>query len=345
MKEQDPSGFQDFHTLESYIAKEQHLHPNSRGVFSDLLRRIGLACKIIESKVRRAGLREVLGTEGKVNIQGEEQMKLDVLANHILKSAFQWMPAVAGLASEEDEGVLCRPSHMVGNEAYCILFDPMDGSSNIDANVTIGTIFSIHRRISGVGGCEEADFLQPGRYQVAAGYVVYGSSTMVVYTTGQGVHGFTLDPEIGEFVLSHRNLKIPDRCKCFSANDSNYNMWDEATRKFADMLRYGKGERYQNSTSRYIGSMVADFHRNLLYGGVFMYPADSNNQKGKLRLQYECAPLALIAEQAGGLATTGFERILDVVPTELHQRIPIVIGNKKEVEIYEQMLAKYEEQN
>jgi fructose-1,6-bisphosphatase I len=341
MNDANLNNFSSFHTLESFIAKEEHLHPHSRGSFSDLLRRIGLACKIIESNVRRAGLREILGRNGKINVQGEKQMNLDVIANHIMKGALEWMPAIAGISSEEEENVLFRPPHMVDDDAYCISFDPLDGSSNIEANVAVGTIFSIHRRASNSGNCEDSDFLQPGYKQVAAGYVVYGSSTIFVYTTGNGVHGFTLDPEVGEFILSHRNIRIPDQCRCFSANESKYETWDEPTQKFADFIRTGKSKRYQKTTSRYIGSMVSDFHRNLLYGGVFMYPADQKTDKSKLRLQYECAPLAFIAEQAGGAATTGKTRIMDIIPNELHQRVPVVIGNKEEVELYEKMVFEY----
>jgi len=338
------SGWQDFDTLESYIAREQRKYPGSRGVFADLLRRVGLASKVIYSRVGKAGLLDVLGGQGAKNVQGEDQQKLDVIANRVIKATFDWMPAVAGLASEEEEtcSVYPRPAGYHGDR-YVMLFDPLDGSSNIDANVSVGTIFSIHR-------CQPSDhdpsidcFLQLGRYQLAAGYVVYGSSTMFVYTTGHGVHGFTLDPEVGEFVLSHENIQIPDVCKCFSSNDAYYRRWDDQTRRFADLIRYGDDGRYRKTSSRYIGSLVADFHRNLLYGGVFMYPADAATGKGKLRLLYECAPLAMIAEQAGGLASTGRERILDVVPTELHQRVPLVIGNRREVELYEQLIGEGED--
>ena len=337
---QTESGWKDFDTLESHIYKEQTLHPESRGVFSNLLRRIGLATKIIAAKVQRAGLVNVLGSHGKVNVQGEEQMKLDVLANDVVKATLGWMSPVGGFGTEEEENVtiLDRPE---GQGQYIVLFDPLDGSSNIDANVSVGTIFSIYRRVTKGPRATLEDFLQPGRNQVAAGYVIYGSSTMFVYTTGHGVHGFTLDPEVGEYVLSHPDIRIPDRCKCFSANDSNYHKWDEATRRFADHIRYSKEGRYAKVTSRYIGSLVSDFHRNLLYGGVFMYPADAKTGKGKLRLLYELAPMAFLAEQAGGAATTGTQRILDIKPTELHQRLPVVMGNKEEVELYEEFVRKY----
>jgi fructose-1,6-bisphosphatase I len=334
------SGWQDFDTLESYIAKEQRMHPESRGVFTDLLRRIGVATKVVSVKVQKAGLLNVLGRHGGENVQGEQQMKLDVIANDIMKATFHWMPPVAGIATEEEEEYTVFPSPAESQgDRYMILFDPLDGSSNIDANVSVGTIFSIHRLPAGREPTLD-DFLKPGFQQEAAGYVIYGSSTMFVYTTGHGVHGFTLDPEVGEYVLSHPGVQIPDRCKCFSANEANYDKWDEPTQKFADTVRYGDDDRYAKTSSRYIGSLVADFHRNLLYGGVFMYPANSKTGKGKLRLLYECAPMAMLAEQAGGGATTGKERILDIQPTELHQRVPVVIGNRHEVELYEKMVRE-----
>ena len=335
------SGWHDFDTLESYIAKEQRKYPESRGVFADLLRRVGVASKVISAKVQKAGLLDVLGKQGSKNVQDEEQAKLDVIANEIMKATFQWMPLVGGLATEEEEDYISYPPR-AGNEGdrYIVLFDPLDGSSNIDANVSVGTIFSIHRVEGDVHQCGEKDFLQPGKKQIAAGYVIYGSSTMFVFTTGHGVHGFTLDPEVGEYVLSHEGIRIPDKCTCFSANEANYPKWDDPTRRFVDLIRSRKDDRYQKTSSRYIGSLVADFHRNLLYGGIFMYPADAKTGKGKLRLLYECAPMAMLAEQAGGAATTGRERILDIVPKELHQRVPFIVGNKREVDLYLEMVAK-----
>ncbi len=333
-------GWKDFDTLESHIAKEQTLHPESRGVFSNLLRRIGLATKIIASKVQRGGLIDVLGAQGVTNVQGEEQMKLDVIANEAVKATLCWMPPVGGFGTEEEEKVttLDRPP---GDGQYIVLFDPLDGSSNIDANVSVGTIFSIHRRITTGPKATMEDFLQPGHEQVAAGYVIYGSATMFVYTTGHGVHGFTLDPEIGEYVLTHENMQIPDRCKVFSANMSNFVKWDEATQKFVNHILQSKEGRYEKTTTRYIGSLVSDFHRNLLYGGIFLYPANAKTGKGKLRLLYELAPMAMLAEQAGGSATTGKTKILDIQPTQLHQREAVVIGNKQEVELYEEYVKRY----
>jgi len=339
---ENETGFHDFHTLESHIAKEQKMHPESRGVFSNLLRRIGLASKVIESKVQCAGLIGILGAYGKRNVQGENQMKLDVLATEAVKATFSWMPAVAGYGNEEEEDITILPPRPAGKGKYVIMFDPLDGSSNIDANVSVGTIFSIHRRITDTPQCDLKDFMQPGYRQVAAGYIIYGSSTMFVYTTGHGVHGFTLDPSLGEYILSHENIRIPDRCKCFSTNDSNYKKWDEPTQKFADHIRYSNEKRYAKTTSRYIGSLVSDVHRNLLYGGIFMYPADKNTGKGKLRLLYELAPMSMLVEQAGGAATDGKERILDIQPTELHQRTPVVIGNEREVELYKKMVAEHQ---
>jgi fructose-1,6-bisphosphatase I len=335
------SGWHDFDTLESFIAKEQRRYPESRGVFADLLRRVGVASKVISAKVQKAGLLDVLGKQGSKNVQDEEQAKLDVIANEIMKATFHWMPLVGGIATEEEENYVAYPPR-AGNEGdrYIVCFDPLDGSSNIDANVSVGTIFSIHRVEGGARLCEEKDFFQPGNKQLAAGYVIYGSSTMFVFTTGHGVHGFTLDPEVGEYVLSHEGIRIPDKCTCFSANEANYPKWDDPTRRFVDHIRSRQDERYAKTSSRYIGSLVADFHRNLLYGGVFMYPADAKTGKGKLRLLYECAPMAMLAEQAGGLATTGKERVLDVVPTQLHQRVPFVVGTKRDVELYIKMVAE-----
>ncbi len=337
------SSFRDFETLESYITKQQKLHVNVRGTFSQVLRRIGVASKIIESKVRKAGLVDILGVNGSVNVQGEHQVKLDDMANSIMKAAFSVIPSIAGMATEEEEDFTAFDNIEFDGSRYLVMFDPLDGSSNVDANVSIGTIFAVlkYDKATSKSSVTKEDFFKPGRTLSAAGYVIYGSSTMFVYTTGQGVHGFTLDPEIGEFVLSHENIKIPDQCKCFSANETNYNKWDQATKEFADTIRYSDDKRYQKASSRYIGSLVADFHRNLLYGGIYMYPTDVTTNKPKLRLLYECAPLAMIAEQAGGMASTGTQNILDIVPNQLHQRVPIVIGNKKDVEFYEELVKKY----
>ncbi len=337
------SQWQDFDTLESHIFKQQKMHPESKGTFSNILRRIGVATKIISAKVQKAGLLDILGNSGVINAQGEDQVKLDDIANQIMKNAFRAMPSIVAMATEEEEHFTAfEPKYNKGRSRYVVMFDPLDGSSNVDANVSVGTIFAVfkYEKEETIPPSVE-DFFYPGRKLVASGYVIYGSSTMFVYTTGHGVHGFTLDPEIGEYVLSHENIKIPDQCKCFSANESNYAKWDLATQKFADEIRYGKKERYKKTSSRYIGSLVSDFHRNLLYGGVYMYPLDTTKGKAKLRLLYECAPMAMLIEEAGGRASTGHQDILDIVPTELHQRVPIVIGNKEEVDLYEEFVHKY----
>jgi fructose-1,6-bisphosphatase I len=338
------SHWRDFETLESFIAKEERIHATSRGVFSSLLRRIGLASKVIGAKVQRAGLLNLLGEHGRENVHGERQAKLDVLANEVLKATFSWMPRVAGIVSEEDDTyVAFPPQHEHVGDRYIILFDPLDGSSNIEANVSVGTIFSIVRVGNGDRSSGLEDYLQPGARQEAAGYIIYGSSTMFVFTAGHGVHGFTLDPEVGEYILSHEHIRVPDACRCFSANCSNYATWDAPTKQFYDLIIGGQEDRYRRTTTRYIGSLVADFHRNLLYGGVFMYPADSRYEHGKLRLLYECAPMALLIEQAGGTATTGRERVLDIQPTDLHMRVPIVLGNRTDIERYEALVRRHDD--
>jgi len=333
--------WKDFHTLESFIAHEEHQHSNSRGVFSDLLRRIGVATKIIAAKVQRAGLLEILGDHGAVNVQGEQQKKLDVIANDVLKATFKWMPAIAGLASEEEDVFVELPPRPAGDERYVVMFDPLDGSSNIDANVSVGTIFSVQRCVSHDGKTHAEDFLQPVRKQEAAGYVLYGPCTQLVYTTGHGVHMFILDPEIGEYVLAQESIRVPDPCKCLSVNLVNYGKWDPPTQRFVDHIQKGAEPRYQKTTHRYIGSLVSDFHRNLMYGGIFLYPAETKGGKGKLRLLYEAGPLAMVAEQAGAAATTGRVRIMDLTPNELHQRVPLVIGNLREIELYEKFVREH----
>lgn len=321
--------------IQRHLAQQEKLYREARGDFSALLLQIALAAKMVAAQVRRAGLLNVLGNAGAENVQGEEQQKLDVLANEIMKKVFLGIGYVGGVASEEEEGIVEIPEGLVEGK-YILVFDPLDGSSNIDANVSIGTIFSICRVLGpGINGAEEHDFLQPGRQQVAAGYVLYGSSTMLVYTAGNGVNGFTLDPSIGEFVLSHEDIRIPDRCQVYSANSSNYPSWPEGARAFADHVFSRKEARYANTKSRYVGSLVADFHRNLLYGGIFLYPEDGKNPDGKLRLLYECNPLAFVAEQAGGAASSGKKRILDIQPKGLHQRVPFITGGKQDVALYE----------
>lgn len=316
-------------TIERYIIEQEHLYPDATGELSGLLYDIALAAKMIANKVRMAGLADIIGATENENVQGEIQQKLDVLANDIIVKALDHSGRLCAMASEEEPDIIQIPDNFRCGK-YCLLFDPLDGSSNIDVNVPVGTIFSVLRKITRGARGEMEDMLQPGRRQVAAGYVIYGSSTMMVYTTGQGVHGFTLDPQIGEFLLSHPNIKIPERGRYLSVNDSYEQVWDDDVRALMRRYRGLDGVREPMSV-RYVGSLVADFHRNLLGGGIFAYPANEKNPRGKLRLLYEANPLAFIVEQAGGLASTGGTRILDVEPTDLHQRTPLFIGSKDDV--------------
>jgi len=331
-------GWNRVRTLESFINKEQRLHPTSRGVFSDLMRRIGVASKVIHSMVQKAGLLSDTGVEDRLDVKRRGETRFHLAADEIMKAALRWFPSIAALASREEDDLIPTPTKERTDDLYVVLFDALDGSSNIDVNVSVGTIFSIYRWNLGAELPTLENVLQPGYKQVAAGYVIYGSSTMFVLTTGQGVHGFTLDPEIGEFILSHENLLLPNSCRYFSANEGHYQRWDEPTRAFADHVRFGDAPRYARTTSRYIGSLVADFHRNLLHGGVFLYPLNTRTGTCKLQLALECNPLALIVEQAGGLASTGRERILDIHPENLHQTVPLVLGNRQEVELHERMV-------
>ena len=326
-------------TIERHIIEAEREFPEATGAFSNILYDIAFSAKMIAREVRRAGLNDILGLTGEVNVQGEEVKKLDEFANDVIFKALDHTGHLCGMASEEVEDFIEIPEKFpTGN--YCVLFDPLDGSSNIDANVSVGTIFSVHRKISDhPRGCVE-DCLQPGFRQVAAGYVVYGSSTMLVYTTGNGVHGFTLEPSIGEFLLSHPNIRIPTPGqRIYSVNEGNYGKWSEGQRRLVDHLKGADGENGKPFSARYIGSLVADFHRNLLYGGMFMYPADAKNPKGKLRLLYEAAPLAMIAEHAGGAASDGTRRINEIVPTSLHERTPLYIGPTEHVELAGRFLA------
>ncbi|MFO8070789.1 MAG: class 1 fructose-bisphosphatase [Polyangia bacterium] len=336
------AGWENVRTLESYINREQRLHPNSRGVFSDLLRRIGVASKIIGIKLQKAGLLEVMGARDLPDPGSRDISRAQLMAHEIMQAALKWLSSVAGLASREEPAPIPIEVRRHDGDRYIVLFDALDGASNIGANVSAGTIFSIYRCRVGQEQPVLEDILQAGHRQVAAGYVIYGSSTMFVFTTGHGVQGFTLDPEIGEYVLSHEDILIPDRCKCFSANVSQYLDWDEPTRRFADHVRGDDEPRYRKTSSRYIGSLVADFHRNLLYGGVYLYPLNARTGASKLRLMFECAPLAMIVEQAGGEASTGRERILEIQPGELHQNVPFVIGTRAEVELYEKMVREHD---
>lgn len=326
-------------TIERHIIEQERKYPEATGAFSDILYDIALAAKIISYEVNKAGLLDILGATDETNVHGERVRKLDVFADEVIFKALDHGGHLCCMASEENEEILPIPEKFpTGN--YVLLYDPLDGSSNIDANVSIGTIFSLHRKVSSAPRGSLEDCLQVGRKQVAAGYVVYGSSTMLVYTTGTGVHGFTLDPAIGEFVLSHPYIQIPSPGqRIYSCNEGNYARWSPAQRRLIDHFKGLDGQNDKPFSSRYIGSLVADFHRTLLYGGIFMYPADAKSPNGKLRLLYEAAPIAMICEQAGGRATDGHRDILDIVPTELHQRVPLYVGSKEYVELAGQYLA------
>ena len=326
-------------TIERHIIEEERRHAGATGNFSGLLRDLTLAIKVIWREVSKAGLVNILGTAGKENIHGESVRKLDVFADETIYKAMDHGGHLCVMASEENEDVLHIPDNYPKGK-YVLLFDPLDGSSNIDANITIGTIFSIYRRVSPSGKGTMADCIQPGYKQVAAGYSVYGSSTMFVYTTGDGVHGFTLDPSIGEFLLSHENIRMPRRGKVYSVNEGNYRYWDDGVKKYIKYLQEEETTTGRPYSARYIGSLVADVHRTLLYGGIFLYPGDSRFPTGKLRLMYEANPLAFIVEQAGGRGTNGIERILDVVPSSLHQRTPLFIGSEDDVALCEDFLQK-----
>jgi fructose-1,6-bisphosphatase I len=340
----------------------QRMHPEATGDLSGLLNELIVAAKTISAEVNMAGLADVLGRAGKTNIQGEEVQKLDEFANNTIKRRMARCGYLCVMTSEEDENIIPVAEGYEGK--YTLAFDPLDGSSNIDVNVSIGTIFSVHRRISdqgrppfgrrssdGMGEWQAAkgmpgsleDLLQKGRDQVAAGYIIYGSSTMLVFTTGEGVHGFTLDPSVGEFYLSHPEIRIPVKSKYFSVNEGNYSYWDENMRHYIRYIKEQDKESGRPYSARYIGSLVADFHRNLITGGIFLYPKDNKNPakpSGKLRLLYEAAPLAFIVEQAGGRAITGDGReIMDIIPSELHQRVPLIIGCRYDIDEAEAFLA------
>ncbi len=325
-------------TIGRHIIDQERKHPEATGAFSNILYEIALAAKMISREVNMAGLIDILGGTDRTNVHGEQVKKLDEWAHEVIFKALDHGGHLCCMASEEAEDIMPIPDRFPTGQ-YCLLYDPLDGSSNIDANVSIGTIFSIHRKVSPGPRGDFTDCVQPGRKQVAAGYVVYGSSTMLVYTTGAGVHGFTLDPSIGEFLLSHPDIRIPDPPqRIYSCNEANYPRWSEGQQRFIDRLK-GIGDPSAKAFSaRYIGSLVADFHRTLLYGGVFMYPADRKSPNGKLRLLYEAAPLAFICEQAGGRASDGTRDILDIVPDQLHQRTPLYIGSAEFVSAAEQAL-------
>ena len=316
-------------TVQQHILQQQQEISEASGRFSWLLSGITLATKMVEAKIRTAGLSDVLGAFGQTNVQGEQQQKLDVFANQALLHCLGLRDSVAALVSEEDEEPVTF-DRSVETGKYIIVFDPLDGSSNIDVNVNVGTIFSVLRRLPSTDGDLQASILQPGYAQVAAGYVDYGPSTVLVYTTGHGVHGFTLDPTIGAFVLTNENMKMPEQGSYYSVNEANAATWPDKYREYVGKLRSGGlGRQY---SSRYIGSLVADFHRTLLKGGVFLYPPTNDQPGGKLRLLYEANPLAFIAEQAGGMASDGHSRILDIKPEAIHQRTPFMVGSKREMD-------------
>lgn len=320
-------------TLDDFTIDQTRQFPKATGQLSSLLRDIGLACKIINKQVNKAGLVDIIGQFGATNIQGEEQMKLDVYADETLINVLKRSEDCAGIASEENDDFVAFDDEYSVNSKYVVLFDPLDGSSNIDVNAPIGTIFAIYKRVTPLGQPVAAeDFLQDGSRLMAAGYVIYGSSTMMVYATRLGVNGFTLEPSIGEFCLSHPNMQVKENGKIYSLNQGNTCKFEAATTQFLDYCMEDNKDEGRPYSHRYIGSMVADLHRTLIKGGIFLYPADKKNANGKLRLMYECNPMAFIIEAAGGMASTGKERVLDVKPTELHQRVPIYIGSKNMVQ-------------
>ena len=326
-------------TLDEFTIQQLRDFPNATGELSGLLRNIGLAAKRVNTEVNKAGLVDILGDAGSVNVQGEEVKKLDLFANNQFIRVLQHGISCAGIASEELDDFVAFDDEVSKNSKYVCLFDPLDGSGNIDVNVSIGTIFSVYRRVTPKGSiATREDFLQPGRMQVAAGYIVYGSSTMLVYATRRGVNGFTLDPSIGEFCLSNPDIKCPADGKIYSVNHGNFFQYTDGIQQYIDCCQKKTKTSGGPYTQRYIGSMVADVHRNLIKGGIFMYPSTIDKPKGKLRLLYECNPFAFIVEVAGGKATNGIERILDVQPTELHQRSALFIGSKNMMEELESYL-------
>ncbi len=329
-------------TLGEFIVENQKDFPFASGELSQLLSSLRIAAKVVNREINKAGLADILGLAGGENIQGETQMKLDVFANDIFIRALKARGEVCGVASEENEDFISFSDPIHGTSKYVVLIDPLDGSSNVDVNVSVGTIFSIYRRLSEPGTpVQLSDFLQPGHRQVAAGYIVYGSSTMLVYTTGRGVNGFTYDPSIGSFYLSHPEMQFPRSGKIYSINEGNYVHFPDGVKKYLKYCQELDPATSRPYSSRYIGSLVSDFHRNMLKGGIYIYPKGTTSPNGKLRLLYECNPLSFIAEQAGGKATNGFDRILDIQPNALHQRVPFFIGSVDMVEKAEEYMAQY----
>ena len=330
-----------FKTLTEFIVEKQAEYPGASGELTRLINDIGIAAKFVNREVNRAGLGDVMGYVGEVNVQGEEQKKLDVFANNQFIAALRSGGQCAAVASEENEEIIKFEGTVSRHGKYVVAMDPLDGSSNIESNVSIGTLFSIYRRRTVRGTAQMEDFLQPGRNLVAAGYVIYGSSTMLVYTTGDGVNGFTLDPSVGLFILSHPEMKYPENATIYSINEANYIYFPEGVKQYIHYCQEDDKATRRPYTTRYIGSMVADIHRNLIKGGIFIYPGTIKNPKGKLRLLYECNPVAFLVEQAGGKATDGFRRVLDIQPGELHERSPLFAGPTFMVEKAEEFMMEF----
>lgn len=330
-------------TLGEFIIDQQKEYPGASGELTSLFSSIRLAAKILHREINKAGLADIMGSAGAANVQGEQQQKLDVYANERFKSALAQRGVVCGIASEEEEQFVKFEETKNLDGKYVVLIDPLDGSSNIDVNVSVGTIFSVYRRVSPVGShVTEEDFLQPGHKQIAAGYVIYGSSTMLVYSTGNGVNGFTYDPTIGVFCLSHPNLRVPENGTIYSINEGNYVHFPDGVKKYIKYCQEEDKSTKRPYTSRYIGSLVSDFHRNLIKGGIYMYPSTASHPNGKLRLLYECNPMAFLIEQAGGKAIAGAgQRVLDIEPTELHQRCPLFVGSPNMVDKLEGFVREF----
>jgi fructose-1,6-bisphosphatase I len=328
-----------FITLDNFITKQENLHPDASGEFTSFMHDITFAVRLIAREVRRAGINDIIGMTNTTNVHGEQVKKLDVLANEIIINSLNHTGKLAVMASEENEELIHIPEKYEKGK-YVMVFDPLDGSSNIDVNVTIGTIFGLYKRVTDDSDkCNEKDVLQPGYKQVASGYALYGSSTVFVYTTGNGVNAFTYDPTVGEFILSYEGITIPERGKYYSVNEGNSYKWKPEFKKYIEFLKEKSEDGTRPYSARYIGSGVADIHRTLLYGGIFAYPEDNSSLNGKLRLVYECNPLAMLIEQAGGKASNGKERILDLAPTNIHQRSPLYLGSKYDVEECEAFLS------
>lgn len=337
MQRQQSATSAKFMTLARFITEQEHLHPGATGDFSDILHGLSLAAKLVWREVSKAGLVNILGSTDRLNVSGDVVKKLDEFADETIYKMMDHTGHLYVMASEENEDILHVPDEYPSGK-YVLLYDPLDGSSNIDANITIGSIFSIYHRISPGGQGTLEDCLQPGYKQVAAGYIIYGSSTVFVYTTGHGVHCFTLDPSVGEFLLSNENIRIPKKGRNYSVNEGNFCHWEGGVQRYVEYLKEDDKATGRPYSLRYIGTMVGDSHRTLLYGGIFAYPADKKSPEGKLRLCYECNPVAYIIEQAGGRAIDGRQRILDVKPTSLHQHTPVFLGSEEDVNVCEEFL-------